>query len=150
MKKFVFPLQKVLSVRELEEKVKMKEVAKAQQDHNQEVELFNYLQAKERMSMRAMSGLRSKNATAGMVNILMKNLEGQHQKVIDQDKKVFEAETALNQRRLELLDTSKKKKIMEKLKETKFTKFEEGVQKEEQKFIDETAILRASQIPNND
>ena len=150
MKKFVFPLQKVLDVRELEEKGKMKEVAKAQENHNQETELFDHLQAEERMSMKAMSGLRSKNVNAGMVNILMNNLEGQHQKVIDQDKKMLEAQAALDQRRLELLDTSKKKKIMEKLKELKFSKFQDRVQKEEQKFIDETAIVRAYHKPNND
>jgi len=142
MKKFIFPLHKVLKVRELEEKKVMKDVADAIKKHQQEKQQLLNLQIERDMAIEDIRKLRIKSVPASIMNLLTKSIDGYSAKVTEQRKNVLVADNFLAQQKQELLAVTKKKKIIQKLRESKFTKFQAKVQREEQKIIDEIAGIK--------
>lgn len=149
MKKFKFRLQRVLDVRELEEQVKMKQVAQAQTDHEKQSDLLFQLKNEEQSSMQAIDRLQKKPVDAGMVNLFMLSLKGRRLQKELQLQKVFDAQNNLSYCRENLLIATKKKKVLQKLKDVKLERYMDHVRKEEQKFIDESASINTHRKSNH-
>jgi len=143
MKKFNFNLQKVLDVREFEEKKKLEDHAKACEKQEKEKELLSVLQAEERANMQMVSEIKSQHANVGLVNILTTSLEWQHQKVNNQAEKLAEAIAVVKTTNEELIQANIKKRLLQKFKDIKHEQYSDNVRKKEQKFFDEIANIRA-------
>jgi len=77
------------------------------------------------------------------ITLAYNNLVGQQRIQELQKEKVELALRKLNEKRAVLIDTQRKRKIMEKLKDKQYQKYLYAREKEEQKFIDETVIIKA-------
>jgi len=149
VKKFDFNLQKVLDVREFEEKRKLEEHAKACANHNKEKQLLSILQDEEKANMQIVSQMRSQSANVGLMNILTTSLESQHQKVNKQGEKLAEANAVVKSTKAELLNANKKKRLLQKFKDVKYVQYRDKIHKQEQKLFDEIASVRAYRSSNN-
>ncbi|MCK8826314.1 flagellar export protein FliJ [Natroniella acetigena] len=140
MKKFSFGLQSVLNLKEQEEALVQKELAKLQHKYNQvKTNLDRYkikkqncqqqLERNEVQEVELSSALRSRNYIKYLteeIEELLLQLEYWEEKI--------------EQCRVRLLDKVKEKKTLVKLKEQQYEEHAEEVLQEEQKINDELAI----------
>lgn len=141
---YKFSMEKVLEWREDLEKLSMRKFALTQDELNQEILTLSNL-------YREYEILKEKSIKINKANEikqyqlyksgLEKNIESQRQVV---EKKTIEFE----KRRMELVDSQKDRKIMEKLKEKDYESYQNKVNLEEQKFLDEMFILNYKRAVN--
>ena len=105
--------------------------------------MFSKLQQQERLAIQSLTHIREKHANAGLLRILQQSLQGHHRRVDGQKQIVVDAFNRINDCKKELLEKTKEKKILKKLKEIEHQKHKEKSKKIEQKFTDETANIKA-------
>ncbi len=142
MKKFEFSLQKVMEVKETEEKLLQRDLYMIQTDlleaekekDQAEKRLLNEMDEQKKMN-------RKKTTSAQFmlhrdyVTCLKHEWEGTRQKVSSLQCKESEA-------RERLLKKTQEKKTIEKLRESRFEEYRKEVKKEEQDFLDEIAAQK--------
>ncbi len=148
MNRFIFRLQSVLRLREIKEDEKKREFGTAMQKLHHEENKLEHLDSSLQSHENNM-GEQGKGTvtTAQLTNNFnyARSLDG---KIDNQKKKVIEEETVVEGKREELVQSTKQKKILERLKERKREYHEKAVVKEEQDLIDDIASVRAKW--NND
>lgn len=143
MKKFRFTLDKVLAVRRIKEKEKQRFLAEALRILEKETQIFEQLNKQKENSRLIIESLINTNADPAIITIAYKSLDGQQMLTQLQDEKVTTAKQKFNTKRIELIETQRKKKILEKLREKQYELYLSESEKEEQKFIDEIAVIKA-------
>lgn len=144
MKAYSFSMEKVLEWRESIEKNSMEKFAVSQNELNQEKMILANL-TKEYEIVKEKS-LRCKNINElRQLQLYKSDLEDK----IENQHEIIEIKTQeLEQRRLELVSAQKDRKIMEKLKERDYSNYLEQVNADEQKFLDEMAVLKFKKVEN--
>lgn len=141
---YKFSMEKVLGWREDLEKASMEKFARTQNELNQEkLTLSNLYKEYEILKEKS---IKSKSANEiKQYQLYKSDLE---EKIEFQTQVVEEKTKELEERRLELVDTQKDRKIMENLKEKDYTNYQEKVKLEEQKFLDEMSVLKYKKAVN--
>ena len=142
MKRFKFTLDKVLEVRRIKEKEKQRHLAEALRVLENETKKFEQLNKQKQNSWLILESLIKTNVDPTIIAITYKSLDGQQTLTQLQDEKVTDAKNKFNMKRLELVDIQRKKKILEKLREKQYKDYLSESEKEEQKFIDEIAVIK--------
>jgi len=142
LKRFKFTLDKVLEVRRIKEKEKQRHLAEALRILENETKKFEQLNKQKENSWLILETLIKTNVDPAIITMAYKGLDGQQTLTQLQDEKVTEAENKFNLKRQELIDIQRKKKILEKLREKQYKDFLNEMEKVEQKFIDEIAVIK--------
>ncbi|ATW25663.1 flagellar export protein FliJ [Candidatus Formimonas warabiya] len=136
MKKFSFSLQTVLNVRMIAEDLAKQELAKTLQQLEDEKKKLVVL----REEWEAVCALPFRDTFNVMHqqyyrDSVMNSIEVQNQAVIQKQEVV-------NQVRKKALHAERERKVLEKLKDGQVKEYQKQVSAEEQRFIDEVAVLR--------
>ncbi len=138
MAAYKFSLEKVLEWRENSEKAIAKEFVILQGElKDQETTLHNLRQEAEDIKIKILT---LKNIVELKRQYLFR-LRAE-EKIEEQLELIEQTKIKIEQVRLELLEAQKNRKIMEKLKEKDYSKFMKKLSFEEQKHLDEMAVLR--------
>lgn len=144
MKAYSFSMEKVLEWRESLEKTSMEKFAISQNELNQAKMILTNLTneydvAKEKaLKCKSINELRQLQLYKAD---LEDRIENQHEII---QRKAKELEDI----RQELVAAQKDRKIMEKLKERDYSNYLEKVNADEQKFLDEMAVLKFKKVEN--
>ena len=144
MKPYSFSMESVLEWRESIEKTSMEKYAAAQYELKHEIQVLEHLN-KENEQIKEKS-LSCKN----IVEIRHLQLYKQtiDERIEAQIEIVEIKKDELENFRLELIHAQKDRKIMEKLKEKDFSNYNEESKREDQKNLDEIAVLKYKRIDN--
>ena len=144
MKPYSFSMESVLEWRESIEKTSMEKYAAAQYELKHEIQVLEHLN-KENEQIKEKS-LSCKN----IVEIRHLQLYKQtiDERIEAQIEIVEIKKDELEKLRLELIHAQKDRKIMEKLKEKDFSNYNEESKREDQKNLDEIAVLKYKRIDN--
>ena len=141
---YKFSMERVLEWRESLEKISMEKFVFTQNELNREIlrltNLYREYETLKKKSVKYKKANEIKQYELYKFD-LEENIELQRQVV---DKKTIE----LEERRLELVDSQKNRKIMENLKEKDYQSYQEKVNLEEQKFLDEMSVLKYKKALN--
>jgi len=135
-----FRLQKVLDVRELIEKNRQKDFAGAK--HNLQIENKELEQLENKRDGFTQSMNTVKKAEVSQFRGNQAYLETLNQAVADKNEMITVLEEELEMKRQHLMDASKNRKALEKLKERKTVEAIHEENRIEQNFIDEIAMQR--------
>jgi len=142
MKKFSFSLQTVLSVKERKEEELKRELMKLQALKLEQQLLLAEIENEKRAAYRE----KFKHHHAGTDISLLRQFEeyisALRAAVTKTENKIKELENKADKKRNEVVEASKEKKILEKLKERDFGEFKKIVLKNEQDVLDEIAISK--------
>ena len=144
MKPYSFSMESVLEWRESIEKTSMEKYAAAQYELKHEIQVLEHLN-KENEQIKEKS-LSCKN----IVEIRHLQLYKQtiDERIEAQIEIVEIKKDELENLRLDLIHAQKDRKIMEKLKEKDFSNYNEESKREDQKNLDEIAVLKFKRIDN--
>ena len=137
---YIFNLEPVLNHRKsVEEKLK-KELAvlrKMLADENEKLALYK---EKEGEVLKELQ--QERKECAAIFNILLHTrfLERLSSDIEKQKESILDLEEGFDEKREELVEAMKKRKVMEKLKENKFNLYQKEVIKKEQAFMNEVAL----------
>lgn len=143
-KKFNYPLQTVLKVRDIKEKKEQEQFAEKKRVYLTEKEKEDQLRTKKRGEE---DGIRTA-FTPGKLSDFEKVLQGHAHlgilkgEIEKQVESVIKASQNLEDQRQKLLSAMKDKKIIEKDKDNKFKGYTKAMQDLEMKFLDEIATQR--------
>lgn len=145
MKKFRFRLQKVMEVKEEVEKQRMLELVEAKKCVSQEKEELERLQIRNRECWEKIEERKTEDRINPVeMNLYYCYLRKLGNEIDLQNNRVQDAENEMEKRRRILLDASKERKILEKLKERKYTAYRSEMLKMEQDFFDDIANTKHS------
>lgn len=132
---YKFTYQKILDIRNIQEELKSTEAASKQrelQEEQEELEKLNELKSSH------VNGNDKKTVKSPHELLLNDSYMNQmNQKLDDQKQEVEKKESELKDKKAELLEATKSKKIMDKLKETDYQNFKTEEDRKEQKDLDE-------------
>lgn len=141
---YKFAMEKVLEWRGDLEKTSMEKFAHTQNELNQErLTLSNLYREYEILKERSVKYNKPNEVRYYQLykSDLEENIKLQRQVV---EEKTME----LEEKRLDLVDAQKDRRIMEKLKERDYESYQEKVNLEEQKFLDEISVLKYKKVVN--
>ena len=140
MKKFKFSLEKVLSLREFEEKQAQIELGKAQSvvnDINEQLKIIASERVKSNESRSKSSDLTFLMSIENYIN----GLDYKKELLIQE---LAKAQIILEEKRAIVIEAIKKRKSLEKLKEKQFESYKKEYNKEEEKILDEISSSKFS------
>ncbi len=137
---FHFNLQPLLSHRESIEKVLKKELAESQRSLDLEKKkLDDCLQQQSRLIRDLEQKTRQKPAVSE-IRLYTLSHDRLIKNMVQQEQRVIASETVSKEKRNHLVEAMKKRKIMDRLKEKRFTEYQEESARKEQVFMSEVAI----------
>lgn len=138
MKKFKFSLEKVLSLREFEEKQAQIELGKAQSVVNDLNEQLKFI-ASERLKSNESRSKSSDLTFLMSIENYINGLDYKKEKLIEE---LAQAQIILEEKRAIVVEAIKKRKSLEKLKEKQFESYKKEYNKEEEKILDEISSTK--------
>ena len=131
---YKFSYQKILDVRQIQEDQKSSEFASAKNELKIEKEKLSKLEKEKSTVMK-----NNVNNSQSSLDLLRKNsfMNKVNENIDKQKVKIIKKERTLSNKKSELLEASKSKKIMDKLKESDLKKYKNEQNKNEQNQIDE-------------
>jgi flagellar protein FliJ len=139
MKRFEFSLQRVLDVKETEEKIIQRDLALAQCEHRIAMELQDEFEHRIQRELSQMNEVGRKTTTSGEMLLHQHYLNSLRDALEQQRKVVAELARKVDEAREKLLEKTKEKKSLEQLRENQFDDYTRERRKAEQAFADETA-----------
>jgi len=139
---FRFNLQSVLEHRKSLEKNFQKELAVLKRVLLQERRKIRNLQRGKQSFLRELRERQKKSLSASEILLYVRFIEHLSSEIDKQKRKIFEVEKKCNQRREDLIEATKKRKILEVLKERGFEAYRYQMMKREQDFLNEVGIYR--------
>jgi flagellar protein FliJ len=143
MRKFKFNLQRVLDYRETIEDKLLGELAAARAQHDREIEKLTEVtrardQFRRRMRRQLTSGDPDEIKRAYFyLNDLVKRVQSQ-------EMAVSQAEEFKNLKTTEVVEASKDRKVLERLRDYKLVEYTSDLHSQEQKFLDDLATIRSN------
>ncbi len=137
---FRFRLQPVLDTRIAFEEKLLREFSEKKRDLEKGISILDALKKERHSWIRDMQEMMNREVTAydiGMHSAYINYLKG---RVEYQQMAVDELSKKMEEKREELLEAVKKRKIMENLKERQFVEYEENIEMLERKALDEISI----------
>ena len=138
MKKFKFSLEKVLSLREFEEKQAQIELGKAQSVVNDLNEQLKFI-ASERLKSNESRSKSSDLTFLMSIENYINGLDYKKEKLIEE---LAQAQIILEEKRAIVVEAIKKRKSLEKLKEKQFEEYKKQYNLEEEKILDEISTSK--------
>jgi flagellar FliJ protein len=140
MKKFKFSLEKVLSLREFEEKQAQIELGKAQSVVNDLNNQLKYIASEKLKTNEA----RSNSSDLSFLISIEKYMNGLEYKKELLLEELAKAQLVLEEKRAIVVEAIKKRKSLEKLKEKQFDEYKKQYNLEEEKILDEISTSKFS------
>ena len=143
-KSFNFSLKKVLKYRIDQEDLKASDLKKSKAALRLEKNRLKHLQTKKSNHLGETEDLINDEETISIERLKTSSdyLAQLNEKISNQDDKVEKSNQKVNQIRKELIETSKNRKILEKLREKHYTNYKEQSKKEERRIESEIALRR--------
>ena len=138
MKKFKFSLEKVLSLREFEEKQAQIELGKAQTIVNDLNNQLKYIASEKLKTNEA----RSNSSDLSFLISIEKYMNGLEYKKELLLEELAKAQLVLEEKRAIVVEAIKKRKSLEKLKEKQFDEYKKQYNLEEEKILDEISTSK--------
>jgi flagellar FliJ protein len=131
---YKFSYQKILDVRQIQENQKSSEVASVQNELEKEKDELSKLVDEKSSTLKD-----NDNASQSALDLMRKNsfMNRVNENIDKQKLKIEEKEETLSNKKNELLEASKSRKIMDKLKESDLKKYNIEQSRKEQNQIDE-------------
>jgi len=143
MKKFSFPLQLLLDYREKKEDRLKKELAQIKRRLEKERKNLAQLQLDSMTNMRELKKKhQSEKVEIALILLYYSYLDKLIYQIKKQSEIVVNISREMEEKRKQVIEASRGKKIIEKLKERKWIEFSHYREKTEQNFIDEMALTK--------
>jgi flagellar FliJ protein len=140
MKQFQFRLQKVMETTQIKEEIKKRELAKAMQKlRDNEAQLETLLGELEEHISHIESCHKRSTLKVSELSHLSGYMEKLGQEILAQTKKISRLTEEARVYREKLLEITKDKKVLERLKDKKYEEFKKKLRSMEQKFMDEVS-----------
>lgn len=139
MNKFSFKLEPLFEYRQRLEEICRKEFGEALKRLADEESKLSALRVEHRRSSEECDRIKEAGAQANEVGLYHDYLVGLKLHIDEQHRVICTVREAFEAKREGLLQASKEKKVMEKMKERSFSVYNEALNKEEQKTSDELA-----------
>lgn len=142
MKKFQFKLETVLKVKEKKEEQLKRELMKLQAMKIEQEQILKLIEQEKNGAMKDKA--REKGAGTDIMSIVLfeKYLNSLRLQISITEKNIKELENLSDEKRTEVVEASREKKIFEKLKEKHRDIFNKIVENNEQKQLDEIAVSK--------
>ena len=141
---FKFNLQSLLNHRRYQEEILQKELAQSRNRLVAEQNKLRQLKEKMREYSQRLQQRQRKSGTASDLILYLQYLDRLSQELKHQNRQVIAAEKDFKNRRHDLIEIMKKRKILEKLKEKRSKSYHQQMLKNERKFMDEVAANQFS------
>jgi len=141
MRAFHFNLQRVLSYRETVEDALMTELAAIAAEHEREVARLDHIR-RTRDSFRVSMKEKLAEGDPEVIRRAHGYLTALSERVVDQVEAVLQIALKKEEKTAEVVEASKDRQVLDRLKEMKATEHRREMQGEEQKFLDEVAGVR--------
>jgi len=142
MKKFHFNLITLLKVRCEKEKLTQKEFMAAQMELDRLLEKMALLQQEGKTLEEEIRTKQQAGIHPSELSNFLDYLNLIRQRIAEQEDGVMRAKNIVEEKRAALSHAMKERKVIEKLKETKFAQWEKEMQTREKGFLDELATMR--------
>jgi len=142
MNMFNFHLQTILDVRKIFEDKALAEFSEQQRELQKEKEALKKIETEKINLINAVRDLQGKSVNIYEIILKSTNVKQCRKKEAEQEIRVTEAGRKVDEKRDELLEASKKRKMMEILKTKAFNKHQAEKNLFERSSIDEMAIVR--------
>lgn len=139
---FKFEFQSILDQRQAIEEKRQAELAEAINILNGEKEVLSRLKREKEEMVNEYYGLSGKAVPGIMPRLIIEAIRQKREEELKQEEVCRRWEKEVELRRQALVEASRQKKMMEKLKERKLTEYLEAAKQREIKELDEAAILR--------
>ena len=140
MKQFQFRLQKVMETTQIKEEIKKRELAKAMQKlRDNETQLETLLGSLKEHISHIESCHKRSTLKVSELSHLSGYMEKLGQEILAQTKKIARLTEEARVYREKLLEITKDKKVLERLKDKKYEEFKKKLRSMEQKFMDEVS-----------
>lgn len=137
MPQFKFKLQKVLDYRKIKEEEKKRELSALLKEYNKQAEILNSLREKQAGLFLELKNLQKEELNITQILFYYFYLQNLSSRIKKQIQLLEELDGKIVQKREEVIQASKERKIMEKLKERKYREFVYFLDRAEQIFLDE-------------
>jgi flagellar FliJ protein len=137
MPQFKFKLQKVLDYRKIKEEEKKRELSLLLIEYNKEREILNILKNKQEELFGDLKNLQKDELNITQILFYYFYLQDLSNRIKKQVQILEELDKKIQEKREEVIQASKERRIMEKLKERKYKEFLYFMDRAEQIFLDE-------------
>lgn len=137
MKKFDFSLQKVMEVRQTEEKVLQRRLSEAKRSLQTAKEELDALVDRLDLQLLRKTEMHAKPMSSAKYMMLQNYIQNLEEDIDDVRKRIGELETKVDAAREKLLSKTKEKKAIEKLRDSCYEEYRREAKKAEQDFLDE-------------
>ncbi len=141
---FKFNLQPLLNHRRYQEEVLQKELAQFRNRLTAEQNKLRYLKEKKREYSQRLQQRQKVNGTVSDLILYLRYLDRLSTELEHQNQQVIAAEKDFKNKRNDLIEIMKKRKVLEKLKENRSKTYQQQMLKNERKFMDEVAAKQFS------
>jgi flagellar FliJ protein len=141
---FKFNLQSLLNHRRYQEEVLQKQLAQSRNRLVAEQNKLRRLKEKKREYSQRLQQRQKESGTAPGLILYLQYLDRLSKELAYQNRQVIAAEKDFKNRRNDLIDIMKKRKVLEKLKEKRSKAYHQQILKNERKFMDEVAAHQFS------
>jgi len=144
--KFKFSLQKVLDYKEIVEKRKKEEVAEALSQLKMKKKILNDLIDEKEWTFIQMNALSNKGVPAGYLFEYSKYLESLNCFIGEQKTSLADVEKTVEERRGNLLEACRNKRIMDKLKNKYYDRFTYNLNRELEKEVEDSVAYNTFKV----
>ena len=141
---FKFNLQPLLNHRRYQEEVLQKELAQFRNRLTVEQNKLRHLKEKKREYSQRLQQRQKVNGTVSDLILYLRYLDRISTELEHQNQQVIAAEKDFKNKRNDLIEIMKKRKVLEKLKENRSKTYQQQMLKNERKFMDEVAAKQFS------
>jgi len=140
MKKFKFSLEKVLEIKEIEEKIIQKKLLEVQRQIYEAEAMIITLTEKIALEREKIIKMSQTTTTSNDIMLHQKYIENLDKNIVLLRESIITLRLNEEAIKKQLIEKSREKKALERLKEIKFEEFRKEYNKEQQLFIDDISI----------
>lgn len=139
---FEFELQTLLDARQAQEEKKQMELAEAVRHRESQKEILENIKNKRLQMIKEYCNMEGRPVAGEHLFLYSENIARYREMGEMQKEQCRQAEADAEEKRLALIEATKQKKMLDKLKEKKFMAYLQKLHQTENKELDESAILR--------
>jgi flagellar FliJ protein len=143
MKKFQFSLQKVMEVKQTEEKVLQRDLSLAEHNLLEAEKILLHKQQNLKLELNKFAELNSGKYCSADYLLHNQYVESLEEQIKVQTNQVAQLGNEVKKCRKKLIEKARERKTIEKLRDNKLEEYKKQVKKEEQMFLDEISAQSA-------